>query len=214
MVKGIIFDMDGTLVDNMMVHHRAWQQTMRKYGIDWTIEEVKEKAHGVNEELLKRLFGDKFTPEERKKVAAEKEAEYRRIFLPQLKLIAGAERFLNELKVAQIPIAIGTAAPQENAQFVFENLNLGRFFEVMVHSGDVSRGKPDPEVFEIAARQLGVPLNECVIFEDSVTGAEAALRGGCKAVVVTTTHQKEEFEHFDHVIRYMSDYSDISLDNL
>ena len=86
-IKGFIFDMDGTMIDNMMVHHRAWQQKLREYGIDWSLEEVHAKVHGVNVELLERLFGDRFTLAERIQISKEKEAAYRTIYQPELKLI-------------------------------------------------------------------------------------------------------------------------------
>ncbi len=82
-MKGIIFDMDGTMVDNMMVHHRAWQRKLAQLGLDMTLEEVMESIHGVNTEILARLFGDRFTPEDCKRIAWEKEYEYRQIFLPE-----------------------------------------------------------------------------------------------------------------------------------
>ncbi len=79
-MKALLFDMDGTMIDNMMVHHRAWQHELRENGIDWPLDRVKEEIHGVNEEILLRLFGDQFTAADRKRVAAAKEAAYRRIY--------------------------------------------------------------------------------------------------------------------------------------
>ena len=81
-MKGIIFDLDGTMVDNMMIHHRAWQQKLKELGMVLSLSEVMLKVHGVNEEILERLFGDKFTPEQRIVFSREKEAEYRNIFKP------------------------------------------------------------------------------------------------------------------------------------
>lgn len=84
MKRAFIFDMDGTMVDNMMVHHRAWQRKLAALGLDLTLEEVRQSIHGINEEILGRLFGDRFSPEERHRIAWEKEAEYRDIFLSEL----------------------------------------------------------------------------------------------------------------------------------
>ncbi|MEM1218061.1 MAG: HAD-IA family hydrolase [Bacteroidota bacterium] len=206
MIKGVIFDMDGTMIDNMMVHHRAWQRKLSEMGLDLTIEEVKEKIHGINEEILARLFGDRFTPEQRKQIAWEKEAAYREIFKPALKLIEGLPTFLDQLKAAGVPMAIGTAAPPENANFVMDELQLRSYFTGVFHAKSVTKGKPDPEIFEKAAASMGLQASDCLIFEDSVTGAEAARRAGAKAIIVTTTHAKEEFAHFNHILRFIDHF--------
>lgn len=194
-VKALLFDLDGTLVDNMMVHHRAWQRKLRELGLDYSIERVKEEIHGVNLEILERLFGDRFTLAERRQIAWDKEAAYRDIFADdfQANIVAGALDFIRQAHTVGIPMAIGTAGPKENAEFVVENLGIGNLMGHLVHSGMVSRGKPDPEVFQQGADALGVPLTDCVIFEDSVTGAGAAKNAGCPVVVLTTTHAEPEF---------------------
>lgn len=206
--------MDGTMIDNMMVHHRAWQKTLAGIGLELTLEEVKEKIHGINEEILKRIFGDRFTPEERRRISAEKEAAYRQIFLPELKLLPGLSGFLDELKSADIPMAIGTAAPRENVNFVMENLDLRSYFTGVFDAQSVSRGKPDPEIFEIAAASMGLAPNECLIFEDSVTGAEAAKRAGARSIIVTTTHEVSEFKHFDNIQQFIQDFMGLELENI
>jgi beta-phosphoglucomutase family hydrolase len=210
MTKAIIFDMDGTMVDNMMIHHRAWQKTLAELGLELTIEEVKEQIHGINEEILARLFGDRFTPAERHEIAAAKEAAYREIFLPELALLPGLQSFLDEVHHHGIPMAIGTAAPPENVDFVLDNLGLRPYFQAVFHAESVSRGKPDPEVFLAAAAAMGVPIQDCLVFEDSVTGAEAARRAPAPAVIITTTHALEEFAHFDHITAFLTDYQGVT----
>ncbi|THH34916.1 HAD family hydrolase [Neolewinella litorea] len=194
--SGILFDLDGTLVDNMMVHHRAWQRKLGELGLDYTIDRVKEEIHGVNTEILERLFGDRYTPEERQAISREKESAYREIFAPELEAntVGGALEFIQQAYAQDVPMAVGTAGPEENAFFVIDALKIRSLFGHVVHSGMVKSGKPDPEVFRQAAEGIGVPLNECLIFEDSVTGARAANNAGCPVVVLTTTHAREEFE--------------------
>ena len=193
--KALLFDLDGTLVNNMMVHHRAWQQKLKELGLDYSLERVKEEIHGVNLEILENLFGDRFTHEERKQIAGDKEAAYRDIFAADFEanIVPGALAFIRQAYEAGVPMAIGTAGPKENAEFVVANLGIGDLMGHLVHSGMVSKGKPDPEVFQQGADVLGVDLKDCIIVEDSVTGAKAANNAGCPVVVLTTTHHEPEF---------------------
>lgn len=214
MKRAFIFDMDGTMVDNMMVHHRAWQRKLAALGLDLTLEEVRQSIHGINEEILERLFGDRFSPEDRRRIAWEKEAEYRDIFLSELKLVHGLEAFLKSAQQVGIRMGIGTAAPHENVQFVLENLHLRPLFGSVIDASQVTKGKPDPEVFLRVAEELGADPADCVVFEDSPTGAEAARRAGMQAVIITTTHTIEEFAHFEHVVRVISDFEEVRVEEL
>lgn len=209
-MKGVIFDMDGTMVDNMMTHHRAWQRKLAALGLELSLEEVREKIHGINTEILERLFGNRFTPEERARISNEKEAEYRRIFRGELHLVDGLPEFLEALAAAGIPMAIGTAAPPENVDFVLDELGIRHYFRGVFHAGSVSRGKPDPEIFEKAAGSMGLPARDCLVFEDSPTGAEAALRAGSPAIILTTTHRKAEFREFPNVKKFIPDFSSLT----
>ncbi len=211
MIKGLIFDMDGTMVDNMMVHHEAWQRKLASLGIEMSMAEVKEHIHGVNEEILERLFGNRFTSEERKRIAWEKELEYREIFADRLQLIHGLDVFLAEMHQAGMAMAIGTAAPPENVDFVLDRLNLRNYFTGIIHARHVSKGKPDPETFVMAAQTIGIPVRNCLVFEDSLAGARTAKNAGCHAIIVTSTHAREEFQEFDHILKFINDFSEITL---
>ena len=210
--QALLFDLDGTLVNNMMVHHRAWQRKLKELGLDYSLERVKEEIHGVNLEILERLFGDRYNHEERLQIAWDKEAAYREIFAEEMRdnIVPGALEFIEAAAKLGIPMAIGTAGPEENAFFVINGLNLADKMGHVVHSGMVSKGKPDPEVFQQAADGLGVRLQDCIIFEDSVTGAKAANNAGCPVVVLTTTHAENEFAGID-VADFRPDFEGLRL---
>lgn len=210
-MKGVIFDMDGTMVDNMMVHHGIWQRVLKGLGLDWSIDKVKAEIHGVNTEILKRLFGNQYSEEERVRISNEKEAAYRAYFEPKLELIEGLSEFLERLHEANIPMAIGTAAPRENADFVLDTLNIRHYFKGVFHAGSVQKGKPDPEIFIKAAASMNLSPADCLVFEDSVSGAATAKNAGCKAIIVTTTHSVEEFAHFDHILQFVKDYTEVEI---
>ncbi|MGB3801036.1 MAG: HAD family phosphatase [Lewinella sp.] len=213
--KGILFDLDGTLVDNMMVHHRAWQRKLSDLGLEYSLDRVKAEIHGVNTEILERLFGDRYTHEERVTISRDKEAEYREIFAPELaaNTVSGALEFIKQAYAEDVPMAIGTAGPEENAFFVIDALNIRSMMGHVVHSGMVTNGKPHPEVFEQAAEGIGVSLQDCLIFEDSVTGARAANNAGCPVVVLTTTHAREEFEGLE-VAAFREDFRGLMVERL
>lgn len=209
--KALIFDMDGTMIDNMMVHHRAWQRKLKTLGLDLTIEEVMRDIHGVNDEIIKRLFGDRFTEAEVKQIAWEKEAEYRDIYAEKVGLVPGLEDFLKKAKEVGIPMGIGTAAPGENVDFIMDTLNLHDYFSVVIHADHVKKGKPNPEVFEKVAYGLDIPLDNCLIFEDSPTGAQAAQNGNSQSVILTSTHNKEEFEGIGAIAAFLPDFTSFNV---
>ncbi len=207
----LIFDMDGTMVDNMMVHHRAWQQKLAELGLNLTLDEVIATCHGKNDEILERLFGGKYNFEERDRISSEKEAVYREVFLKDLKLIDGLNDMLKTAFKMGIPMGIGTAARPENVDYVLDNLNIRHYFKAIVTSADVDKGKPDPSVFLMVADILGVKYSNCLVFEDSPTGAKTAVNAGMKTIILTTTHKAEEFSEFSSVLKCLPDYTSIDI---
>ena len=202
------------MIDNMMVHHRAWQRKLAELGLEMSLEEVHQEVHGVNTEILERLFGDRFTPEERQRISDEKEAEYRNIFEPELTLVDGLSELLHELKGQNIPMGVGSAAPPVNVDFVMNGLDLWHYFDSVKHSDDVVNGKPDPEVYQKLMEEMGVSPDEALVFEDTPTGAEAARRAGCKIIVITTTHQPDEFSGNDKIVKFIPDFTGISVQEI
>ncbi len=213
-MKAVIFDMDGTMVDNMFIHHRAWQKSLKQLGLDFTLEEVRQKIHGVNHEILERLFGDRFTYEERVAISNEKESNYRAIYAPEIKPIEGLLDWFEVLHQANIPMAIATAAPPENAHFLLDQLNIRHYFQAVFHAADVQHGKPHPEIFLKAAAALSIAPEHCLVFEDSPTGAGASYAAGCRSCIITTTHSKEEFAAYPNIIRFIEDYTALDLNLL
>jgi beta-phosphoglucomutase len=207
----IIFDMDGTMVDNMMTHHRGWQKTLAAYGLQLTMDDVMATCHGKNVEIIERLFPGQYSLAERERISFEKESGYREIFLSELKLLPGLAELLETAKAANIPMGIGTAAPSANVDFVLDHLSIRHYFQAVIHAEDVEKGKPDPEVFFKVADKLGVAYSNCLVFEDSPTGARTALNAGMKAIILTTTHPAAEFEGIASVLHCLPDYTGVDI---
>jgi beta-phosphoglucomutase len=213
-MKAVIFDMDGTMVDNMMVHHKAWQEILEELGLALEMEEVRQQIHGINEEILKRLFGERFSDDERRDISWRKESQYRDIFLKDLRLIPGCLDFLEMLKTREIPMAIASAAPPENVDFVIDNLDIRGHFRTILHSKSVTKGKPDPEIYLKTCDALGQVPQNCLVFEDTPTGAKAASNAGCPIVVVTTTHTEDEFSDIAGIISFVKDFKELDINNI
>jgi beta-phosphoglucomutase len=209
-MNAFIFDLNGTMVNDMPYHAKAWHSLLNdELGGNFTFEEVKPQMYGKNQEVLVRMFGaDRFTADEMERISVEKERKYQREFLPYLELMPGLGDFLERAHQAGIPMAIGTAAIPINIDFVLDNLHIRHYFKAIVSADDVTFSKPNPETFLKAAELLNVSPADCIVFEDVPKGAETAANAGMQAVIITTTHQPEEFKLFENVIHFAADFND------
>lgn len=216
MSKAFLFDLNGTIIDDMEFHARAWYNILvNQLGAKLTWEEVKKEMYGKNEELLIRIFGkDHFTKEQMTEMSFEKERGYQKEFTPHLKLIKGLDVFLEKAYQQQIPMAIGSAAIMFNIDYILDGLNLRHYFNTIVSADDVVISKPHPETFTKCADGLNEKYESCIVFEDSPKGVEAALKAKMKAVVIKTYHTVEEFAHLPNVLMFVDDYTDPQLESL
>jgi beta-phosphoglucomutase len=210
-----LFDLNGTIIDDMEFHAKAWYSILvNQLGANLTWEQVKKEMYGKNEELLIRIFGDRFSKEEMREMSVEKEKGYQKEFFPHLKLIDGLDTFLKKAHEQQIPMAIGSAAIMFNIDYILDNLNIRHYFKSLVSADDVVISKPHPETFTKCADALCVDYATCIVFEDSPKGVESALKAGMKAVVIKTYHTEEEFAHLSNVLMFVDDYNNKQLDSL
>jgi len=216
MPKALLFDLNGTIIDDMNFHTKAWQHLFNNdLGAEMTWEDTKKEMYGKNQEVLVRVFGtDRFTQDEMDELSIEKERRYQKEFFPHLELIPGLAGVLEDTYQKGIPMAIGSAAIPFNIDFVLDNLNIRHYFKAIVSADDVKLSKPNPETFLNAAGLLQVTPTDCLVFEDTPKGAETALNAGMKCIVLTTTHQQHEFAHLDNVLYFAADYTGDYFKNL
>lgn len=215
-MQTIIFDLNGTMINDMDYHTRGWLYLLNNVlGGNFTWDEVKPQMYGKNQEVLVRMFGaGRFTDEEMERLSIEKERRYQEEFLPNLALLPGLQEFLERAYQLGIPMGIGSAAIPFNIDFVLDNLNIRHYFSAIVSADDVTLSKPNPETFLKVAQQLNVEPTECLVFEDVPKGAEAAENAGMKAVVITTTHEPDEFSDKKNVLCFAKDYEDENVKSL
>ena len=214
--KAFIFDLNGTMIDDMEFHVKAWYGILNdnlKANMSW--EQVRSHMYGKNSELFVRVFGKgAMSDVEMEHWSMEKERRYQQNFLPHLKLIDGLQVFLDKAKGNNIKMAIGSAAIPFNIDFVLDNLDIRCCFSSIVSAEDVAVSKPDPETFLKAASQLGIDPKECIVFEDAPKGVEAASNAGMKTVVLTTMHGPEEFEQYKNILAFIPNYTHSFLESL
>lgn len=215
-VKAFLFDLNGTMIDDMQYHNKAWFHILNDdLGANLSWDEVKQNMYGKNSELLVRVFGaDRFTQEEMHELSLEKEKRYQQAYRPLLKLIPGLDVFLAAAKAQHILMGIGSAAIPFNINFVIDGLGVRHYFNSIVSAEDVVLSKPDPETFLKGAQELGVLPEECIVFEDAPKGVEAALNAGMRVVVLTTMHEAHEFEAYPNIIQFIANYETLDLQKL
>ncbi len=207
----VIFDMDGVIVDSNPAHKIALKIFCEKYGYYLSETQLREKIYGrSNKDWIRNLFGE-ITETQLQAYATEKETLFREIYAEDIVALAGLRTFLETLEQHQIPKAIGTSAPPENVAFTLSKTNLEGFFSIIRNESHIKKGKPDPEIYLLVAEALGFAPERCLVFEDSLSGVEAARRAGCKVIGVSTTHSPEELTDTELVI---ADFTQISIEQI
>ncbi|PQJ73693.1 beta-phosphoglucomutase [Polaribacter butkevichii] len=177
MKKGFIFDLDGVIVDTAKYHYLAWKKLANHLGFEFT-KEQNELFKGVSRkrclEILLEIGNRKATQEEFDTWMVEKNVDYLEYIenMDASEILPDVPKVLAFLKEKNVPIALGSAS--KNAQPILEKVGLLHYFDTIVDGNNVTKAKPDPEVFLLAAKQLGVNATDCVVFEDAVAGIEAA----------------------------------------
>ncbi len=197
MIKAVIFDMDGVLVDNRDVHIESFLQWCSLHGVSMNREKVLSYFGMSNDEIFPAVLGrDDLTKEELYNFGQEKEEIYREKFASEIAPTKGLVDMLDGLKELGIKMAVGSSGMRKNVDFVLEKCGIGDYFEAVVDGDQLTRAKPDPEVFLKAAERLGVAPSETLVFEDSFAGIAAARAAGMKVVALATTFPREQ--HTDH----------------
>lgn len=209
MLKAIIFDMDGVICHTNPFHSMAFKSFFAKRNMYPTEDEFAKHMYGKsNSYIMSHFFGRQIEGEELLRLEEEKESLFRAIYDDKVDPIAGYMQFLERIKSNKLLTGIATSAPLANLEMIASKLNLLDQMESALASEDVSRHKPDPEVYLKSADNLKVSPKNCLVFEDSFSGVSAALNAGMKVVGVLSSHTKEELPPCD---LYIKNYLDLKL---
>lgn len=195
--KGVIFDLDGVLIDSGPAHRQSWYDLAEREGYKMSDEFFHDTFGMQNFQVIPMLAGCELPPEKIDEISDWKEQRYREIFADTIKLADGGERLFNELKSEGFRLAIGSSTPKENLNFVMEHLKIEKFFDTIVSMKDVARGKPAPDTFLLAAENLSLKSENCVVIEDSLAGIEAAKAAQMFIIALTTTRRRDELTDAD-----------------
>lgn len=192
--RGVVFDLDGTLVDNMELHAEAFAEFMARHGLPPMDEAQRARLDGKrNTDIFPELFGRDLPRDELRAFADEKEGLYRTLSRGRLAPLRGLDRVLALLAANGIPVAVATSGPADNVRHTLQEIGVAGRITVIVRGDQVPRGKPHPDIFLAAAARIGVPPGECLAFEDSPSGVAAARAAGMVCVALATSFEEEAF---------------------
>ncbi|MFR9649496.1 MAG: HAD family phosphatase [Rikenellaceae bacterium] len=195
-IKGVIFDMDGVLVDNMWMHILVFEKFLLRWGITDLKAKLTSLAGMGNDEIMIELLPEEVIEKVGlKQLGVDKEALYREMYAESIEPVEGLVDFLKELKANGVKCAIGSSGCRENVEFVINSCGIAEYFDALVYSDLVTNCKPDPEIYLKAMEMLGISGDEAVVFEDAKAGILAARRAGVTKVIgVATTLSRDTLE--------------------
>lgn len=205
---GAIFDWDGVIIDSSSHHEESWERLAKETGYQLPPGHFKKGFGMKNEFIIPNLLNWTSDPQETHRLSLRKETLYREIVVEWgLKPLPGVVDWLDQLRGAAIPCAIGSSTHRLNIETGLALIGLKERFQTIVTAEDVSHGKPDPEVFLKAGGRLGLLPGNCVVFEDALVGIEAAHRGGMKVVAVATTNSIDALKGADLAVHRLDELS-------
>ena len=207
--EAIIFDMDGTMIDSMPWHAKAWVEFARRRGMELDVPDLMARTTGKNgTECIRELLGREVPQGEADALTREKEDIYQGLFSARFAEVAGFRAFAAQVAGRGLKVAVGTAGDLHNVEFAMSRLNMQPAPLAIVRGDEGLPGKPQPAIFLEAARRIAATPAHCIVFEDAPFGIEAARRAGMRAVAICSTHSAEELAG-PHVLAAVRDYTEL-----
>lgn len=204
---GVIFDVDGVLTDSYEPHYLSWKRMFGEIGVEFTEEQFRSTFGRTNRDIFEQLYPGQMSAERARELGDRKEVLYREIVNEKFVALPGAVELIDALADARFKLAVGSSGPPENVSLTLKLLNRADRFAAAITGADVINGKPDPQVFLLAAERLKLSPERCAVIEDSPQGVEAANRAGMTSIAVLGTTTRERLAHANLVVERLSELS-------
>lgn len=210
MIKALIFDMDGTVVDSTDLDYQAFRKAFSDYGVDFTYEEYIRRVGAKGEEIVASKWD--LPPQDIRQLLTRKSENFRDLVEQRgIAPVAGVEAVLDKARSLALPIVLATGSRLEKVKFIFDRLMLSQYFDLILTAEDVHAGKPDPKIYLTAAEKIGVRSEECLVFEDSLLGVQAAKNAGMPVVSLLSSSPEEWLDKADLIV---DNFNDVDLEAL
>jgi len=212
--KAVIWDMDGVIADTAPYHLKAWQEVFQKRGANFTEEDFRHSFGQRNDTIIRNTLGKEVSQDEIDTIAQEKEESFRRRIRQNFKPLPGVIKLIKLLTEGRFKMALASSAPIENIQLLTRGLGINNCFQCVICDKDVTEGKPNPQVFLLAAQRLGVEPKNCIVIEDAITGVSAAKKAGMHCLAITNTHPRTSLTEADLIVDTLEEVSVNDLEGL
>ncbi len=199
-LKAVLWDMDGIIADTADFHYSAWRDVFKERGVEFTKADFMRHFGQRHDTIIIFALGDKFSQEDIEAITNKKQSLYRQRVAKNIVPLPGAVELIKLLNRRGIKTAIASSAVAQNIQVILKGLGIEDCFQAIAFGTEVAEGKPSPEIFQLAAKKLGVKPENCVVIEDAIAGVTAAKRAGMKCVAVTNSHPRQSLKNADMVV--------------
>ncbi len=207
----VLWDMDGVIADSESFHFAAWQEIFAKRAMNFTRKDFIKLFGARNDFIIHTILGEKLPEKDIETIALEKEAIFRKKAKGNIRPFPGAVKLLNAIKKGNFRMALVSSAPKENIDLVIGELGIEKYFNCIISGREVSESKPSPQVYLLAAENLGTEPKDCIVVEDSPLGVKAAKAAGMRCLAVTNSQLKQDLEEADKVVDSLEDIDLITL---
>jgi len=199
-LEAVLWDMDGVIADTADYHYSAWRDVFKERGVAFSKADFMRHFGQRHDTIIKFALGDKLSPEEVDAITEKKQSLYRQRVSKNIVPLPGAIKLIKLLNKNKIKTAIASSAVRQNIDVILKGLGIENSFQAIVFGTEVPEGKPSPQIFQLAAKKLGVKPTDCVVIEDAIAGVAAARRAGMKCVAVTNSHPETKLKNADLIV--------------
>jgi len=199
-LEAVLWDMDGVIADTADYHYSAWRDVFKERGVEFSKADFMRHFGQRHDTIIEFGMGDKLSQEEVDAISKKKQALYRQRVSQNIVPLPGAIELIKSLNKHGIKTAIASSAVSKNIDVILQGLGIENSFQAIAFGTEVAEGKPSPQIFQLAAKKLGVKSGNCVVIEDAIAGVAAAKRAGMKCVAVTNSHPGTSLKNADLIV--------------